>query len=163
MKKTEICHISQTIRDIITIFGMVLDIHPGIISITLCAILPQKIRVIEISCFCGYLLFRKSFIRKHWKSRTNLHSICIFVGHIYVRRFVPCNQEIWFTKIYLKSHNFQIQVMKYTFSSNVQNCGKTPFFHHSREKILGRKVSWIFATIPHNTCNFIMQNTSSFL
>ena len=39
---------------------------------------------------------------------------------------------------------------------------KRHHFHHYGEKNLDDKNSWIFGTIPRNTCNFIMQTISSF-
>ena len=42
----------------------------------------RKISVIDFFCFCGYLIFRKLSKRKQWKSTTNLHPICIFLGYI---------------------------------------------------------------------------------
>ena len=44
-------------------------------------------------------------------------------------RFVAHNWEKQFQKIYfiVSFHHFQIQAMKYTFSSNDWNCEKAPF------------------------------------
>ena len=43
------------------------------------------------SCFCGYLLFWKLFTRKHRKSTTKLHSVCMLAGYIDISRAVPHN------------------------------------------------------------------------
>ena len=84
-------HISQTIIDIIIIIGRVYHIYPGIISVTFCAVLPQQSWVIEIFLLLLIFIFRRLLTRKHWKSTTNLYSICISLGYIEVWRFDPRN------------------------------------------------------------------------
>ena len=61
----------------------------------------------------------------------------------------------------------KVQVMKYSFSLNDQNCEKNPPFWllwlKTKQKTKrGGKNSWTFGTIPYGTCNFIMQNVSSY-
>ena len=80
MKKNIFCHISQTIADIITIFGRVQHIYPEIISVKFCAILLQKIWVIEVFFILWIFIVWQIINTKHWKSTTNLHSVCMLGG-----------------------------------------------------------------------------------
>ena len=113
---------------------------------------------LRFSRFCWYLSFGKLFTRKHWRSKTNFHSVCIFVGYIGIWRFVPRNKKIDFI---INFHHFRNPITKYTFSSNDRNCENT-LYHHSNKNNLDGKNSWIFGRIyTTQHCNFIMQNISS--
>ena len=86
MKKTSFYHNPKTRTDIITIFSRVWDIYPGMISVKFSAILPQKIK-----SYCDFLAYVNIYHfgnsnTKHQQSKTNLHSLCIFVGYIVFRR-----------------------------------------------------------------------------
>ena len=59
-------------------------------------------------------------------------------------------------------HHFQIQSYEIHLFLMIKIVERHRF-HHSGEKNLDGKDSWIFGAIPHNTCNFIMQSISSFL
>ena len=78
------CHINHKKYDFLSIFSIdIITISADCIlnqawSLKFCAILQQKILIIEIFLFWGYLSFSKLLPREHQKWTRNLWSICIF-------------------------------------------------------------------------------------
>ena len=108
-------------------FGIVYDVYPIIISVKLCAILSQKIWVIEIFILLWIFIISEIINSKHIQY-AYLQSILMLGG------LFPVITKNGLSKIYfIINFHFRILVMKNTFSSNDQNCEKcenTPFSSH---------------------------------
>ena len=120
----------------------------------------RKFEVFIISWLCGYLLCWWLLTRKLWISRTNLHSINVFVGYFGIWRCLPDDYE---KKKELKkcNVNFHDSCYEIHLSFKWSKLWKGIIFIILLKKNLDGTKSWNFGRIPQHLL-LTMQNIGSF-